>query len=160
MYNTGNVFNTTGLCALIKMKNVMLFVFIRLKIIKLYGRVYPKEERSNRIGVGFPKIKANLKNGTGFKSNGAQMVKGSACDAGDLLSTPGLQRSPGEGNGNPLHYSWLENPMDKGAWQATYSPWGHTTKQLTLPLSLPRMMKKQPSKKKKRKRKNNHQQIL
>ena len=43
--------------------------------------------------------------------------------------------------------------MDKGAWQATYSPWGHTTKQLTLPLSLPRMMKKQPSKKKKEKEK-------
>ena len=85
------------------MKNAMLFVFTRLK--KLYGRVYPKEERSNRIGVGFSKIKANLKNGTGFKSNGAQMVKGSACDAGDLLSTPGLERSPGEGNGNPLHYS-------------------------------------------------------
>ena len=32
---------------------------------------------------------------------------------------PGLGRSPGEGNGNPLHYSWLENPMDRGAWQAT-----------------------------------------
>ena len=131
------------------MKNAMLFVFTRLKIIKLYGRVYPKEERSNRIGVGFPKIKANLKNRTGFKSRGAQTVKGSACSEGDLVSTPGLERSPGEGNGNPLHYSWLANPMDRGAWQATYSPWAHKesdmTKQLTLQLSLPRMMKKQPS---------------
>ena len=60
------------------MKNVMLFVFTRLKIIKLYGRVYLKEERSNRIGVGFPKIKAHLKNKTGFKSREAQTVKGSA----------------------------------------------------------------------------------
>ena len=42
----------------------------------------------------------------------------SACNAGDLGSIPGLGRSPGEGNDNPLQYSCLENPMDKGAWQA------------------------------------------
>ena len=41
-----------------------------------------------------------------------------AGDAGDAGSTPGLGRSPGGGNGNPLHYSCLENPMDRGAWQA------------------------------------------
>ena len=45
--------------------------------------------------------------------------KASACSAGDLGSIPGLGRSPGEGNGNPLQYSCLENPMDRGAWQAT-----------------------------------------
>ena len=45
--------------------------------------------------------------------------KESACNAGDLGSIPGLGRSPGEGNGNPLQYSCLENPMDKGVWQAT-----------------------------------------
>ena len=44
--------------------------------------------------------------------------KESACSTGDLGSTPGLGRSPGEGNGNPLQYSCLENPMDRGAWQA------------------------------------------
>ena len=38
------------------------------------------------------------------------------CNSGDLGSIPGLGRSPGEGNGNPLQYSCLENPMDKGAW--------------------------------------------
>ena len=43
----------------------------------------------------------------------------SACNAGDLDLIPGLGRSPGEGNGNPLQYSCLENPMDRGAWQAT-----------------------------------------
>ena len=43
----------------------------------------------------------------------------STCNAGDLGSIPGLGRSPGEGNGNPLQYSYLENPMDRGAWQAT-----------------------------------------
>ena len=37
----------------------------------------------------------------------------------DLSSVPGLGRSPGEGNGNPLQYSCLGNPMDRGAWQAT-----------------------------------------
>ena len=45
--------------------------------------------------------------------------KESICNAGDLGSIPGLGRSPGEGNGNPLQYSCLENPMDKGAWQVT-----------------------------------------
>ena len=46
-------------------------------------------------------------------------VKASACNAGDLGSIPGLGRYPGEGNGNPLQYSYLENPMDAGAWWAT-----------------------------------------
>ena len=44
--------------------------------------------------------------------------KASACNAGDLGSIPGLGRSPGEGNGTPLQYSCLENPMDGGAWWA------------------------------------------
>ena len=42
--------------------------------------------------------------------------KASACNRGDLGSIPGLGRSPGEGNGNPLQYSGLENSMDGGAW--------------------------------------------
>ena len=45
--------------------------------------------------------------------------KASAYNVGDLGSIPGLGRSPGQGNGNPLQYSCLENPMDRGAWQAT-----------------------------------------
>ena len=44
--------------------------------------------------------------------------KESGCNAGDPGSIPGLARSPGEGNGNPLQYSCLENPMDRGAWRA------------------------------------------
>ena len=43
----------------------------------------------------------------------------SACNAGDLGSIPGLGRSPGEGNSNPLQYPCLENSMDWGAWRAT-----------------------------------------
>jgi len=45
--------------------------------------------------------------------------KQSACNAGDLGSIPGSERSPEEVNGNPLQYSYLENSMDRGAWQAT-----------------------------------------
>ena len=45
--------------------------------------------------------------------------KTSACNAGDPGSIPGWGRSPGGGNGNPLQYSCLENPTDKGAWWAT-----------------------------------------
>ena len=45
--------------------------------------------------------------------------KESACNAGDLGSIPGSGRSPGVGNGNPLQYSCLENPVDKGHWWAT-----------------------------------------
>ena len=43
----------------------------------------------------------------------------SACNAGELGSIPGLGRSPGGGNDNPLQYSCLGNPMDTGAWQTT-----------------------------------------
>jgi len=50
---------------------------------------------------------------------GGSEVKASACNAGDLGSIPGLGRSPGEGNGTPLQYSCLENPMGGGAWWAT-----------------------------------------
>ena len=46
--------------------------------------------------------------------------KASAYNAGDLGSIPGLGRFPGEGNGNPLQYSSLENSVDGGAWQATF----------------------------------------
>ena len=45
--------------------------------------------------------------------------KESACNARDPSSIPGSGRSPGDGNGNPLQYSCLDNPMDGGAWQAT-----------------------------------------
>ena len=43
--------------------------------------------------------------------------KEAACNEGDPSSIPGLERSPGEGNGNPMQYSCLENPMDKGQGQ-------------------------------------------
>ena len=68
----------------------------------------------------------------GFPSG--SVVKESACNAGDPGSIPGLGRSPGEGNGNPLQYSCLEKPMDWGAWQATARglyPWGRKESDMT-----------------------------
>ena len=71
--------------------------------------VLVKEIRTHRLTqrhtlmVGFP---------------GGSDGKESACSAGDLGSIPGLGRSPGEGNGHPLQYFCLENPMDRAAWQA------------------------------------------
>ena len=47
---------------------------------------------------------------------GGSEGKASACNVGDLGSIPRLERSPREGNDNPLQYSCLENPMDGGAW--------------------------------------------
>jgi len=49
---------------------------------------------------------------------GGSVVKNPTANAGDVGLIPGLERSPGEGNGNPFQYSRLGNPMDRGAWQA------------------------------------------
>ena len=52
----------------------------------------------------------------------ALVVKNPPANAGDIrdaVSIPGSGRSPEGGNGNPLHYSYLENPMDRGTWRAT-----------------------------------------
>ena len=73
---------------------------------------------------------SNIFRGDGLKSGypfsfldklhpGGSDGKESACNAEDLGSIPELERSPGEGNGNPLQYSCLENPMGREAWWAT-----------------------------------------
>ena len=72
----------------------------------------PKWEGNPKVGIfvyvqliwGFP---------------GGSEVKNPPANAGNVGSIPGSGRSPGEGNGNPLQYSCLRNPMDRGAWQAT-----------------------------------------
>ena len=53
-----------------------------------------------------------------WDSQVALVVKNSLANAGDTGSIPGSGRCPGEGHGNALKYSCLENPMDRGAWQA------------------------------------------
>ena len=70
---------------------------------------------------------------TGFPDDSDS--KESACNVGGLGSIPGLGRSPGEGNGYPLQYSCLGNPMDRGTWQATGGcKESETTDRLTLSL--------------------------
>ena len=59
----------------------------------------------------------NLQRGTGGASLVAQMVNNLTANVGDVGSIPGSGRSSGEGNGNPLQYSCLEDSMDKGIWQ-------------------------------------------
>ena len=61
--------------------------------------------------------KQNLLLFSGFP--GGSGVKNLSANAGDVRLIPGSGRSPGEGNGNPLQYSHLANPMDRGAWWAT-----------------------------------------
>ena len=69
-------------------------------------------------------------------SNGNQGFPGysygkeSDCNAGDPGSIPGLVRSPGEGNGNPLQYFCLETSIDRGSLGG-YSPWGHKESDMT-----------------------------
>ena len=50
---------------------------------------------------------------------GGSVVKNPPASVREVSSVPGSGRSPGEGNGNPLQYSFLGNPMDRGAWWAT-----------------------------------------
>ena len=54
-----------------------------------------------------------------YEDSGGSVLKSLIVNAGDVGLIPGMGRSPGEGNGNPLQYSSLGNPMDRGAWQAT-----------------------------------------
>ena len=68
------------------------------------SRTRLKRLSSSRSSKGFP---------------GGSEVKAFASNAGDPGSIPGSGSSPGRGNGNPLQYSCLENPMDRGAWKAT-----------------------------------------
>ena len=67
-------------------------------------------------------LTADKKAGAGFL--GGPVVKNPPANAGDAIWTPGSGRSPGGGNGNPLQYFCLENPMDRGAWRAACSLWG------------------------------------
>ena len=71
----------------------------------------------------FPKESTYIKEGFSWNFSGSSAGKESTCNAGDSGLIPGLESSPGGGHGNPLQYSWLENPMDRGVWWG-YSPWG------------------------------------
>ena len=66
--------------------------------------VFPFKCNTVLLSLGFP---------------GDSVVKNLSTNSGDAVSIPGLGKSLGEGNGNPLQYSCLGNPMDRGAWRAT-----------------------------------------
>ena len=90
--------------------DVLLYQNLRFQFIKICheeskkGSYKPGENIHSTYILGLP-------SGSGGKE--------SACNTTDLGSIPGLGRSPGEENGNPLQYSCLENPMDRGAWTTT-----------------------------------------
>ena len=73
------------------------------------------------LGLEIPLEKDRLPTPVFLGFPGGSYGKESTCNAGDLGSIPGLGRSPGEGNGYPLQYSCLENPMDIGVWWVTKS---------------------------------------
>ena len=71
----------------------------------------------------------------GFPDGSDSKSEVSACNAEDLGSIPGFGRSSGGGHGNPLQYSCLENPMDRGAYSLGYSLWGRKELDMTERLS-------------------------
>ena len=75
---------------------------------------YTSKTNVKYVAMKCIKIMESLTSIMGFP--GGSEGKVSACNAGDLGSIPGSGRSPGEGNGNPLQYPCLEDPMDREAW--------------------------------------------
>ena len=80
------------------------------------GKSYMRGGPSSSWNAVLTDLSTHVDIGMGFPHS--SVGKESACNTGDLGSIPGLERSPGEGNFNPHQYYCLENPMDRGAWQA------------------------------------------
>ena len=76
-------------------------------------------EATQPVLFGICSLRQKMGRGEKVCSPGGSVVKNPPANAGDTASIPGSGISPGGGNGNPLQYSLLENPMDRGAWQAT-----------------------------------------
>ena len=94
-----------------------MFLFDLLgQISTKYNYKASKQTRNTNIFCCCSSVEYSLSSNIGFP--GGSEVKASASNAGDPGSIPGSGRSPREGNGNPLQYSCLENPMDGRAWWA------------------------------------------
>ena len=78
---------------------------------QLVARMYKEHSQLKKDKI------ANQKKWAGFP--GGSVVKNPPANVGNMGLIPGSERSPGEGNGNPLHYSCLQNPTDRGAGQTT-----------------------------------------
>ena len=108
-------------------KGVRQGCILSQRLFNLYAECIMRNARLDEAQAGIKIARRNINNlkyaddptlmAEGFPSGSD--VKVSVCNVGDLGSIPGLGRCPGEGNGSPLQYSCLENPMDRGAWQAT-----------------------------------------
>ena len=94
-----------------------MFVHSTSVIINIYTKV--KEHERDSLVAQKVKVKVKESEVTVKESDSQRKLKESARNARDLDLIPGLGRPPGEGNGNPLQYSCQEDPMDRGAWQAT-----------------------------------------
>ena len=79
----------------------------------------PWDSPGKNTGCLISHLPTLLKGHADLSFPGGSVVKNLSANVGDLGSIHGSGRSPGEGNGNPLQYSWLGNPMDRGAWWAT-----------------------------------------
>ena len=107
-----------------KLKSLKRFCFLKVKVVQfkipyiLNSYLFLFAHQLYFFSLIFPKLLNvfDLKSTNKPASLVAQMVKNLPASAGDKGSIPGLGRSPGEGNGNPLQYFCLENPTDGGAW--------------------------------------------
>ena len=99
-------------CTLLYQASQILCFFYRLKVCG-----HPALSEVDRIIFSSKVLKKNK--AIYILKRHSSVGKEYACDVGDLGLIGGLGRSPGGGNGNPLQYSCLENPMDRGTWRAT-----------------------------------------
>ena len=104
-----------------------LLLFLGLVALQHVGSQFP-DQGSNQCPLHW---KADfLTTGPPGRASLVAQTKASACNAGDLGLIPTLGRSPGEGDGRPLKYSFLKNFKNRGAWQA-YDPQGHKESDMT-----------------------------
>ena len=128
----GNAKECSNYCTitLISHASKVMLKILQARLQQYVNQELPDVQAGFRKGIGTRDLIANIRwiieKAREFQKNiyfigfpGSLDGKASAYNVGDLGLIPGSGRSPGEGNGNPLQYSCLENPMDQGSWWAT-----------------------------------------
>ena len=128
----GNAKECSNYCTitLISHASKVMLKILQARLQQYMNQELPDVQAGFKKGIGTRDLIANIRwiveKARGFQKNiyfigfpGSLDGKASAYNVGDLGLIPGSGRSPGEGNGNPLQYSCLENPMDQGSWWAT-----------------------------------------
>ena len=100
--------------------------FSKLKKIMVKRKPKKRKQKFKYVTINFIVTYLNISLGFSCGSDGKESI----CNVGDLGSIPGLGRSPGEGHGDPLQYSCLENLHGQRSL-AGYSPWGHKESDMT-----------------------------